>query len=151
MKTQLTQDGLNKLQEELKILIEVKRPTTVERLSKARAMGDLSENSEYTAAKEELAFVEGRVKEIEEILKNAEVVENQTNGLEISLGSQITVEANGEKDMFTIVGEFEADPMAKKLSSTSPIGKALIGKKMNDTVIVEVPSGKITYKVLSIK
>ena len=149
--TQLTKDGLNNLKKELSLLMQKKRPSTIERLQKARAMGDLSENSEYSAAKEELAFVEGRIKEIEEILKNAEVVENRANGTEISLGSQVMVEANGEKDLFTIVGEFEADPMAKKLSSTSPIGKALIGKRTHDTVEVEIPSGKIIYKVLQIR
>ncbi len=151
MKTQLTQEGLKQLEEELNQLVQTKRPVTVERLGKARAMGDLSENSEYTAAKEELAFVEGRIKEIEEILKNAEVVLNHKNGVEVSLGAKITVEANNEKDMFTVVGEFEADPIAKKLSSTSPIGKALLGKKVNDVVEVVVPSGKIVYKVLSIE
>lgn len=149
--TQLTKDGLNNLKNELSQLVQAKRPVTIERLQKARAMGDLSENSEYSAAKEELAFVEGRIKEIEEILKNAEVVENSTNGSEISLGSQVMVEANGEKNLYTIVGEFEADPMAKKLSSTSPIGKALIGKKTNDTVEVVIPSGKISYKVLQVR
>lgn len=151
MKTQLTQEGLAKLQAELRELVDVKRPTTVERLSKARAMGDLSENSEYTAAKEELAFVEGRIKEIEEIEKNAEVVANHTNGSTVSLGSQVTVSTNGDKEMFTIVGEFEADPRVKRLSSTSPIGQALIGKKVNDTVEVEAPSGKLIYKILEIK
>lgn len=151
MKTQLTQEGLKNLETELDQLIQTKRPVAIERLQKARAMGDLSENSEYSAAKDELAFVEGRIKEIELILRNAEIVQNHTNGLEISLGSQITVEVNNEKDFFTLVGEFEADPMAKKLSSTSPIGKALLGKKVNDVVEIEVPSGKIIYKVLSIK
>src|SRR3990167_4584460 len=124
--TQLTKDGLNNLKKELSLLMQTKRPSTIERLQKARAMGDLSENSEYSAAKEELAFVEGRIKEIEEILKNAEVVENRANGTEISLGSQVMVEANGEKDLFTIVGEFEADPMAKKLSSTSTVSCVLL-------------------------
>ena len=151
MKTQLTHEGLKQLQDELRQLLETKRPATVERLSKARAMGDLSENSEYTAAKEELAFVEGRIKEIEEIERNAEVVSNNTNSSTISLGNQVTVESGGEKEIFRIVGEFEADPMAKKLSSTSPIGKALIGKKTGETVEVNAPSGKLTYKVLEIK
>lgn len=151
MKTQLTPEGLKNLQEELRQLVDVKRPLTVERLSKARAMGDLSENSEYTAAKEELAFVEGRIKEIEEIEKNAEVVTNHTNGSTVSLGSQVTVTSDGDKEIFTVVGEFEADPMAKKLSSTSPIGKALIGKKVQDTVVVETPSGSLTYKILEVR
>lgn len=150
MKTQLTQDGLEKIQNELKELKETKRPRAVDRLSKARAMGDLSENSEYSAAKEELAFVEGRIREVETILKNAEVVSNGTTGALVTLGSKITIETNGHQDSFSIVGEFEADPVSKKLSVTSPIGKALIGKKIGETVEIEVPAGKTAYKILSI-
>jgi len=150
-KVQLTQEGRDKLEIELKDLKENKRPTTVERLQKARGMGDLSENSEYSAAKEELAFVEGRVKEIEEILKHSAVVANHANGHEVSLGSSVTVEINGAKDTFHIVGEYEADPMQKKLSNTSPIGKALLGKTAGSVVEIEVPAGKTTYKILEIK
>lgn len=150
-KVQLTQEGYENLQKELKNLIEVKKPQAVERLSKARAMGDLSENSEYTAAKEDLSFVEGRIQEIEEIIKTAEVVTNHNGNHTVDVGVAVIVEANGKQDVFYIVGEFEADPMNKKLSHTSPIGKALIGKKVGDVVEVEIPSGKIQYKILEIK
>ena len=150
-KVQLTKEGYDKLQQELKDLVDKKRPYTVLRLQKARAMGDLSENSEYSAAKEELAFVEGRVREIETLIKNAEVVEIQRNGEIISLGDRVTVQNNGTREEFFIVGEFEADPMQKKLSNTSPIGRSLLGKKVGDSVEVEVPAGKILYKVVDIK
>ncbi len=150
-KVQLTKAGRDKLEVELKDLKENKRPTAVERLQKARGMGDLSENSEYSAAKEGLAFVEERIKEIEEILKHSDVVENHTNGREVSLGSSVTIEMNGEKDTFHIVGEYEADPGQKKLSNTSPIGKALLGKSVGSIVEIEVPAGKTTYKILEIK
>jgi transcription elongation factor GreA len=132
-------------------LLKNKKPKAIERLSKARSMGDLSENSEYTAAKEELAFAEGRVQEIEGILNNAEVVENNNNSDQIQVGSSVIVEVKGEKDLFQIVGEFEADPMNKKLSQNSPIGQALINKKVGDTVEVNIPAGKIQYKIVEIK
>jgi len=150
-KTQLTQEGFNKLKTEHQELIENKKPQAVDRLQKARAMGDLSENSEYTAAKEELSFVEGRVREIEEILNNAEVIENNNTGDQVQVGSSVTVETNGKNDLFQIVGEFEADPMNKKLSQNSPIGQALINKRVGDTVEINIPAGKVQYKIIDIK
>jgi len=150
-KTQLTKEGYEKLQKEYKELSEVKKPYAVDRLQKARSMGDLSENSEYSAAKEELAFVEGRIQEIEEILKTVEVVENNGQNGAVEVGTSVTVEINGKKELFQIVGEFEADPLNKKLSHTSPIGQALVGKKVGDWIEVEVPAGKIKYKIVEIK
>ena len=151
MKTfQLTQEGKENLEQELHDLTKVKRPAAVDRLSKARAMGDLSENSEYHAAKEDLGVVEGRSRELQELLKHVEVVEMSTDKHLVSLGSQIVVETNGASEKFYIVGEFEADPMAKKLSSTSPIGRALLGHKVGETVEITIPAGKTTYKILEI-
>src|SRR3989304_7482049 len=144
-KTQLTKTGYEALKQEFEELVSVKKPHAVERLQKARSMGDLSENSEYSAAKEELAFVEGRTQEIEEILRTAEIVENHLSGNQIELGTSVTVEVNGKKELFQIVGEFEADPMKQKLSHTSPIGQALIGKKQGEWVEVEVPAGEVKY------
>lgn len=149
-KIQFTKDGYKQLQVELDDLQKVRRPSAVTRLSKARAMGDLSENSEYTAAKEDLAFVEGRVQEIEELIKNAEIIDVKAQD-GISIGVEVTVEKDGKEETYSIVGEFEADPMLKKLSATSPIGKALLGKKEGDTVSVEVPAGKLKYKIVKIK
>jgi len=149
-KTQLTKAGFENLKKELDELKNIKRPKAVERLAKARAMGDLSENSEYNAAKEELAFIEGKIQEIDEILKNAQVIENSQKEL-VNIGNKVAVEVNGEIDQFEIVGEFEADPLRKKLSHTSPIGQALIGKKIGDQVEIEVPAGKIKYKIIEIK
>src|SRR3990167_8295602 len=147
-KTQLTKTVYESMKKEYEELVSVKRPQAVERLQKARSMGDLSENSEYSAAKEELAFVEGRV---QEILKTAEVVENHNGSTHIELGSSVTVQADGKTELFQIVGEFEADPLNKKLSHTSPIGQALIGKTVGDLVEVDVPAGKIKYKIVDIK
>lgn len=150
-KIQLTQKGFDDLKTEHQDLLKVKKPKAIDRLSKARSMGDLSENSEYTAAKEELAFVEGRVKEIEEIINNVEVIENNKTSDQVQIGSTVTVEANGQSELFQIVGEFEADPMNKKLSQNSPIGQALINKKVGDVVEVNIPAGKINYKIIDIK
>lgn len=150
-KIQLTKQGYEDLQKEYQGLLKNKKPQAVDRLQKARAMGDLSENSEYTAAKEELAFVEGRTREIEEILNNAEVIKNNNTSDQVQVGSSVIVEANGKDDLFQIVGEFEADPMNKKLSQNSPIGQALINKKVGDLVEVNIPAGKVEYKIIEIK
>ena len=148
---QLTKQGYDKIQKEYKELIEVKKPYAVDRLGKARSMGDLSENSEYNAAKEELAVVDGRIRELEQILKTVEVIEKPNNSSIVELGNFVIVETQGKIEQYQIVGEFEADPMNKKLSSTSPIGIALIGKKIGDLVEVDIPAGKVQYKIVEIK
>lgn len=150
-KIQITQKGFNDLKVELEDLIKNKKPKAIDRLGKARSMGDLSENSEYTAAKEELAFVEGRVQEIQQVIDNAEVTNNNNAGDFVQIGSSVTVELNGKNEVFQIVGEFEADPMNKKLSQNSPIGQALINKKVGDQVEVNIPAGKVQYKIIDIK
>lgn len=150
-KIQITQKGFDDLKVELENLIKNKKPKAIDRLGKARSMGDLSENSEYTAAKEELAFVEGRVQEIQQVIDNAEVTNNNNAGDFVQIGSSVTVELNGKNEVFQIVGEFEADPMNKKLSQNSPIGQALINKKVGDQVEVNIPAGKVQYKIIDIK
>ena len=149
-KIQFTQEGFDNLKLEHEDLIGPRRAKAVDRLAKARAMGDLSENSEYSAAKEEIAFVEGRIQEIEELIDKAEII-TASPAKGITIGTVVIVEKNGKEETFSIVGEFEANPLNNKLSSTSPIGKALIGKKEGDTVNVEVPAGILKYKILKIK
>ena len=150
-KYQLTKQGYDNLRKEYEELKTIKRTQAVKRLQTARSMGDLSENREYTAAKEGLAFVEGRIQEIEELLKNVEVIQNNSRNSIIALGSQVTVQINNHKEILQIVGEFETDPLNKKLSSTSPIGKALIGRKVGEEIEIQVPDGKLKYKILQIK
>ncbi len=150
-KIQLTKQGYDDLQKEYQDLMKNKKPQAIDRLQKARSMGDLAENSEYAAAKDELAFVEGRIREIEEILNQAEVVERKGVNNLVQLGSSVTVEVNGKNELFQIVGEFEADPMNKKLSQNSPIGQALINKKAGDFVEVNIPAGRVQYKIIDIK
>lgn len=149
-KIQLTAEGLKKYQDELNELKTVKRPATVERLQKARAMGDLKENSGYQAAREELGELDGKILEVEYILNNAEVITTSSSDLIVSLGKKISVDINGTKREVSIVGEFESDPMNGKISATSPIGIALLGKSVGDKVQVQTPGGTIPYIILSI-
>ncbi len=149
-KIEITKEGKATLTEELKRLKEVERPLMVEKLHKARSMGDLAENSAYTTAREGLSMMDGRIMEIEHILKNSVIATSSQGSGVITIGSTIQVEINGVSDTIRVVGEYEADPMNKKLSATSPIGKALLGKKQGDIIEITVPSGKITYKILEI-
>lgn len=151
-RVQMTPLGYRQLVEELEQLEKNKRPEAIERLAKARDFGDLSENAEYHSAKEDLSTLEGRVEELKDILTRVVVVDVQKSGSkEVGLGSVVHIEVNGSKHEFTIVGEWEADPAAKKISHESPLGKALMGKMVGESVEVEAPSGKITYAIKSVK
>ena len=146
----LTKEGLVELKKEYEELVKTKRPVAVVRLSEARENGDLSENSEYSDAKEDLSFIDGRIAELEELLHGAKVVTSHGK-THIDVGSKVTLHINGQKDVFHLVGEWEADPMNKKISHSSPLGKALMGKKAGDMAEVEAPAGKILYKIVSIE
>jgi transcription elongation factor GreA len=151
-KIYLTKEGLEELKKEYEELVKVKRPNVLEHVSQARNMGDLSENAEYVASREELTFVDGRIDELEVILKQAVVIrDTKAANHAIKLGSTVTLHSNGKKEVFTVVGEWEADPESKKISHESPLGKVLLGKKVGEKVQVEAPAGKITYAVVSIK
>lgn len=150
-KIYLTKDGLSDLKREYEDLAKAKRPEVVSRVSAARDQGDLSENAEYTAAREELSFLDGRIEELEELLKEVVIIRDDGHTKKaINLGSKVTVKVDGRKEEYTVVGEFEADPMAKKISHESPLGKALLGKRVGETVEVEAPAGKIVYTVVTI-
>lgn len=149
-KVVLTRDGLNQLKKEYDDLVNIKRPEAVTRLSAARGQGDLSENSEYAAARQDLAFIDGRIAELESVINEAKVIASHPKS-KIDVGCRVTLHVNGKKDTFTIVGEWEADPTQKKISHSSPLGKALIGKKVGEKVEVEAPVGKILYKIVSIE
>jgi transcription elongation factor GreA len=149
-KVLMTKDGLAELKAEYDELVRVKRPAVVSRLADARDLGDLSENSEYAAAKQDLSFIDGRIVELEEILHAAKLITNHKKGL-VDVGCKVTVTINGKKEEFTLVGEWEADPQAKKISHSSPLGKALMGKKVGEKIEVEAPAGKLMYKVVHIE
>lgn len=151
-KIYLTKEGLASLKKEYDELVGVKRPNVLARVSQARNMGDLSENAEYVAAREELTFIDGRIDELEVILKQAVVIKDvKTSGHAVKLGSTVTLNSSGKKEIFTVVGEWEADPTNKKISHESPLGKMLIGKKVGEKIQVEAPAGKITYSIVSVK
>jgi len=151
-KIYLTKEGLTELKREYDELVNKKRPEVLARVTQARNMGDLSENAEYAASREELTFIDGRVDELEIILKQAVVIRDvKTSNHAIKLGSTVTLHSDGKKEIFTVVGEWEADPENKKISHESPLGKVLLNKKVGDKVQVEAPAGKITYAIISIK
>lgn len=148
----MTPLGYRQLVDELEQLEKTNLPEAIERLSKARDFGDLSENAEYHSAKEALSTMEGRIEELKDILTRVTVVDVQKAGLDsVGLGSIVHIEVNGSAHEFTIVGEWEADPAAKKISHESPLGKALLGKKVGETVEVEAPSGTISYAIKQVK
>lgn len=151
-KVYLTKKGLDDLKLEREQLINTRRPEVVQRLSLAREMGDLSENAEYSAAREELAFIDGRIEELEMILKEVVLIEDAGHHKTkiVNLGSEVTVKVKGKNEIFTLVGEWEADPAEKKISHESPLGKALIGKAVGDDIEVEAPAGKMIYTVVSV-
>ena len=149
----LTKEGFQKLQDELDYLRKTKRNEVAERLHEAMEGGELIENAEYEAAKNEQAFVEGRIQELDALLASAKIIED--NGKKksdgVQLGSKVTIkEGNFEPDTFTIVGVAEANPREGKISNESPIGKAILGHKIGEAVKVETPGGTYTVKILKI-
>jgi transcription elongation factor GreA len=154
-KIQLTAEGFAEIEKELKELEEVKLPETVRRVEAARQYGDLSENSEYHNAKEDQELLQTRINELETVLHNATIVKQSHTTSAVGVGSAVTVNVTGgkakKKATYHIVGEFEADPKVGKISSASPLGKALIGKKKGDKVDVKAPAGTMTYEIVEIK
>lgn len=156
--TLLTKEGLEKLKEELNFLKEVKRKEVAERLREAISYGDLSENAEYEEAKNEQAFVEGRIIALEEKIKNAKIIEDQHKkgkGDVVVLGSTVVIQnlssSTKTEEEYTIVGSTEADPINHKISNVSPVGKTLLGKEAGEVVKVVTPGGTMQYKIVSVK
>lgn len=154
--TLITKEGLEKLTEELNYLQKVKRKEVAERLKEAISYGDLSENAEYEEAKNEQAFVEGRILELEEKIKYVKIIDEKSHkGAVVQLGSKIVIQnlsgRNKAEEEFTIVGSTEADPINHKISNVSPVGKALLERRVGETVKVEAPAGMIEYKILKVK
>lgn len=148
----LTAEGLEKLKEELRFSKMVKRREIAAHIEAAKALGDLSENAEYHEAKEEMALLESRIFEIQEILQNVSVIEDEKGAFGIArVGSVIKVKVKGQEKTFTIVGSNEAEPVAGRISNESPIGSALLGAKKGDVVEVKSPSGMTVYEILEVK
>lgn len=152
-KTYLTEKGLKELEDELTELKTVKRPENIQALKDARALGDLSENAEYDAARNEQAVIESRITELEKILETAEVInDNQISTDEVSIGTAVKLEFIDDKeiDTYYIVGRTEADPFENKISNESPIAMAILGKKVNDIATVKCDSDDYDVKILEI-
>lgn len=151
-KIYLTQEGLEELKQELDELINVRRPKNIIAIKEARALGDLSENADYDAAKNEQAEIEGRIKKIEKMLENAEIIEEIKTD-KVSIGSTVAVKYvdDDDTDEYKIVGSQEADPFMSKISNESPIAKAILNKRVGDIVEVESPNGVYKIEITEIK
>ena len=149
--TYLSKDGLDKLRAELDEMTSVKRPEVAQRIHDAKEHGDLSENAEYEDAKNEQAFVEGRIQTLQALIKNATIIDENHSTDHVQIGSTVEVASDdGGKESFTIVGSTEAKPTEGRISNESPVGRALLGKKKGEKVLVKVPAGDFTYKVVNI-
>ena len=153
--TQITAEGLQKLEEELAQRKSVIREEILERIKEARAQGDLSENSEYDQAKEDQGKNESRIVELEQMIKTAVIIDTSASSKEgkVSLGCTVVLKdmETDEEETYTLVGTTEADPFDNKISNESPVGKAVIGKKIGDVVIAVTPAGELSYKIVEVK
>ena len=144
----VTKEGFENLKKELEKL-KSERPQAVKTLAEARSMGDLSENGLYTAAKARLRSIDSQMFRLDIQIKLADIIEGGADGV-VSIGKSVTVESEGSKTTFHIVGDYEANPLEKKISQHSPLGKVLMGKRVGDTVEFQAPKGSVAYKILSI-
>jgi len=149
-KVHLTADGITRLQAELEILTTQRRPEVIGRIRAAKELGDLKENADYTAAREEQSFLEGRVQAIEAQLRGAVVIQAPAAGSRVGLGSLVTVETDGEQMRIEIVGTTESSPKDGRISASSPVGRALLSGAVGDEVMVQSPSGPIGYRIVAI-
>ncbi len=149
--TYISREGLEKLRRELEETISVRRPEVAGRIHDAKEHGDLSENAEYEDAKNEQAFVEGRIQTLEVLIKNATLIEEMHHSKDlVEIGATVTVDGPNGKESFTIVGSTEARPTEGRISNESPVGRALLGHKKGDKVVARVPAGDISYTVIAI-
>ena len=146
----LTKEGLEKLKKELDYLVNTKRKEVAEKMKKAVSFGDLSENAEYDAAREELGFMEKRIKELKETVAQAKIVESKNSG-KVEIGSTVFISSNNGKQKFQVVSPEEADIIQEKISFESPLGKALMDKQKGDKVVLDTPGGQTEYKVIKIE
>jgi transcription elongation factor GreA len=146
----LTHDGLEKLRAELDHLVNVRRAEVAARIHDAKEHGDLAENAEYEDAKNEQAFVEGRIQTVETLIRNAVLIDEHHSTDHVQIGSTVVVDSPDGKETFHIVGSAEADPEAGRISNESPVGRALLGHRKGEKVVVHVPSGDFTYEIQQI-
>lgn len=147
----LTKDGVDKLKAELDDLVKTQRPKVAQELKEAKEYGDLSENASWDAAKDHQSFIEGRISELEHILRNVVVIKSPRSTAKVNIGSTVHLEVEDGKQIYTIVGSTEANPTEGKISNESPIGQALMGKAKGEQVTITVPSGEMNYKIARIE
>ncbi len=149
--TYISEERLAQLRAELEEMVNVKRAEVAARIHDAKEHGDLTENAEYEDAKNEQAFVEGRIQMLEALIKNATIIDNQHSTDHVQIGSTVEVDGADGREKFTIVGSVEASPGEGRISNESPVGRALLGKRKGDKVVVHVPAGDYSYTVLEIR
>ncbi len=147
----ISQEGYDKLQAELTLLTTVRRKEIAERIERAKELGDLSENAEYSEAKDAQAMNEGRILELTNTLKNVTIVQRNSASNEVAMGSRVTVKVNGNEKEYLIVSFNEADPINGKISNESPLGVAFLHHQKGDEVMVETPKGKVSYKIVKVE
>jgi transcription elongation factor GreA len=148
--TFITEEGLEKLKQELDYLKNIKRNDVAERIAAAKELGDLSENAEYSEAKDEQSFIESRIIELESIVRSVKIIKKNRRTSVVQVGSNIEVENNGKTMKYSIVGSNEADPANGRISNESPLGKAFLGRKIGEEAEAIAPKGKIKFKILKI-
>jgi transcription elongation factor GreA len=146
----LSKEGLEQIRQELDELVNVRRAEIATRIHEAKEHGDITENAEYEDAKNEQAFVEGRIQALSALVKNAVVIEETHSSTHVQIGSTVTIQSKDGKESFTIVGSAEAAPADGRISNESPVGRALLGRRKGEEVTVSVPAGDYKYKILSI-
>lgn len=150
----VTQEGLEQLRAEYDELVNVRRPELVRAVAAARAEGDLRENAGYHAARHDLGMVEGRIKQLEQLLKRVEVIDSGPGNGDrsvVTLGSRVTIDIEGDEETYTIVGAVEANPAEGRISNVSPYGKALLGRRVGETVTIQAPAASFTARVVAIE
>ena len=148
--TYISRDGLEKLRRELDEMVSVRRPEIAQRIHDAKEHGDLTENAEYEDAKNEQAFVEGRIQTLEALIKNATIIDEHHTNDHVQIGSTVKVKGPDGSVSFTIVGSTEARPTEGRISNESPVGRALLGRRKGETISVQVPAGDIAYTIVAI-
>ena len=148
--TYISKDGLDRLRTELEEIVTSRRPEIAQRIHDAKEHGDLTENAEYEDAKNEQAFVEGRIAQLEAMIKNATLIDENTSNDHVQIGSTVKVDGPDGKESFTIVGSAEARPTEGRISNESPVGRALLGRRKGDTITVHVPAGDYSYRIVGI-
>jgi transcription elongation factor GreA len=146
----LSREGLARLREELDEMVNTRRAEVAARIHEAKEHGDITENAEYEDAKNEQAFVEGRIQSLSALIKNAVMIDENHSTTHVQIGSTVEIESDGSRERYTIVGSAEAAPSDGKISNESPVGRALLGRKKGDKVVVSVPAGDSTYKIVGI-